>query len=112
MKVTKRPLSVILNKELNDFGYIRYTNPQADKMFYIMNVDTKYPPKLTFYNLKKGLTFTAKIKKADFNKNPVCVGNIVRATFVVKSKMRKDGDKWVVEPNIKEFWTNSYTIIK
>ena len=112
MTVTKRPLSVILNSELKDFGYIRYTNQQADKMFYVVDIDTKYSPKLTFYNLKKGLTFTAKIKKADFAKTPVCVGNILRATFDVKPKMRKEGDKWVTEPNIKEYWTKTYSIIK
>ena len=112
VKAPKRSLSVILNSELNDFGYIRYTNPQADKMYYITAIDTKYSPKLTFYNLKRGLSFVAKINKKNFAKNPVCVGNIIRADFSVKPKMRKEGDTFVEEPNIKEYWVKSYSIIK
>ena len=112
LEITKRPLTVILNSELKDFGYIRYTNSQADKMYYITEIDTKYSPKLMFYNLKKGLSFVAKIKKKDFNKNPVCVGNIIRANFEIKPKMRKEGDKFVPEPNIREFWVKNYSIVK
>ena len=112
LEITKRPLTVILNSELKDFGYIRYTNSQADKMYYITEIDTKYSPKLMFYNLKRGLSFVAKIKKKDFNKNPVCVGNIIRADFEIKPKMRKEGDKFVPEPNIREFWVKNYSIVK
>lgn len=112
LQVTPRPLVVTLNSELKDFGYIRYTNDKADKMFYITDIDTKYSPKLTFYNLKKGLSFVAKISKKDFAKNPVCVGNLIRADFQVKPKMRKEGDTFVPEPNIKEYWVKTYSIVK
>lgn len=108
--VPKMPIVARLNAEVNNLGYIHYTNPNAQNFFYVMDIDTKYAPKLTIYDLCSGETLAAKIGKKDFNKNPVCVGQIIKAIVKPKQKVKKTDDGWEDIPGQFDNWLQTYIV--
>jgi DNA polymerase-3 subunit alpha len=109
--VHKLSLQAVLAAELRDFGYINYQDPNLEKTFYVTDVNTKYSPKISFYNMKNGMVFEAKVNKKYFCNNPLCVGNIIKGDFTVKPKTTKQGEEFVIVPNTREFWAKNYTVI-
>ena len=91
-------------------GYIYYTNPNAKDFYYVTAINTKYTPKLTIYNLCTGESFDAKISKKDFGKNPVCVGQVIKAIIKQKSKVRKTENGWEEIPDQFDNWLQTYIV--
>ena len=103
----------LLKSQQEYFGYIDYRNPAARGISYVMNVDTKYSPKITLYSLSKGGVFTVKIKKALYIKNSILKDDIIRINKCERKNKLKfsDGD-YVPVPNEYDWWLNDYTKVK
>lgn len=110
IETPKFPIIALLNAELEDFGYINYTNPKAKNFYYITSIDTTYSPKLSLYDMCNGVEVSVKVSKKMFKNNPLCVGQIIKAVITSKPKVTKvDGD-WVEVPNQFDNWLQTYIV--
>lgn len=78
--------------------------------YLVVNIDTKYAPKITLYSLSKGKTTTIKIYKKHFKLNPLKVGDVIGIKDAQwKHKKKKVDDKWI-QTEEKELIVESYKI--
>ena len=108
------PIDEIIKAEVEYYGSPTYINKDLeDNTLIILNVDTKYTPKLRAYSPISGNTETVKIAKKDFKKQPLEVGNVILVYNIYeKHKKTKDKDgKWIELEDV-EFWIDDYEIIK
>ena len=108
------PVTDIISAQAEYLGYIEYTNPKAKGCFYVLDLDTKYSPKLTCYLLETGETLTIKMTKSMYNsdlENVIKPGHIIYGTIEHKYKRKKVGDEWI-ESDETEPWFKTYRILK
>ena len=103
------PLNERLQAELEYLGYISYTNPELTNTGLVLNVDTKYSPKISMYLLDKGETVTYKLQKPAYQKNPFDKGQILRFYAEERNKSKKTENGWEKLPD-KEWWIASYMV--
>ena len=105
------PLQTRLQSELEYLGYVSYSDPSRLNEAVVMDVNTKYTPKLTLYRLDTGTTITAKLKKASFEKMPLPVGAIINFRTETKPAWKKDADgSWQQDFSRNDTWLNWYNI--
>lgn len=112
--------SKVSNKENNTAqliqDYFEFTGSCdiKDKSFgnkyLVVDIDTKYAPKITLYSLSKGKSTTIKIYKKHFKLNPLKLGDIIGIKDAQwKHKKKKVDDKWI-QTEEKELIVESYKI--
>ena len=74
------PLKDKLNTIFELQGIVNYINPELINYYFILNIDTKYSPKVTLYCFEDGETKICKISKKVFSDNPINVGDIIKVT--------------------------------
>lgn len=85
--------------------------PDEKKRYVVLDVNTKYSPKLKLYGLASGKTGSVKVYKKDFTANPIQVGDVITAL-----KHRETpaytfaGGERKVRPGVKDVWMTEYTI--
>jgi DNA polymerase III alpha subunit len=103
------PLRTRLESEAEYLGYISYTNPKFQNTGFVLNVDTKYSPKITVYRLDTGETTVYKLQKAAYQNNAFDKGHILKFYSEERQKSRKVDDKWV-KLQETEPWITNYII--
>ena len=103
-------LSEQLSVQAEYLGYIEYINPKAKNYGYVLDVNTKYSPRLKIYRLDTGETIDIKMSKKDYSKNPISKGGIIKFTTQRKNKCRLVDGKWQKMLNEFEDWINAYSI--
>lgn len=94
--------------ENDALGYINMTYDVDKRVCYVLDIDTKYTPKVTLYCLKNGKTVLCKVNKALFKKQPLKVGMIIRASrFEERYKQAYVNGGWQ-RTNDKEWWCSAY----
>ena len=94
--------------EYENLGYINMTYDVDKRMCYVLDVDTKYRPKVTLYCLNNAKQVDCKIYKEVFDKNLLKKGDIIRAgNFQRKEKVRKTENGWE-KTGEKEWLLNDY----
>ena len=112
--------SKVSNKENNTAqliqDYFEFTGSCdiKDKSFgnkyLVVDVDTKYAPKITLYSLSKGKSTTIKIYKKHFKLNPLKVGDVIGIKDAQwKHRKKMVDDKWI-KLEEKELIVESYKI--
>lgn len=91
-------------------GYIDLVDPTKPTKAVILEVNTKYTPKLSLYRLYDGQTISVKLKKKDYENNPVASGMIIDYRTMKKPAWKRDGDDWVQDYSREDIWLTSYTI--
>ena len=91
-------------------GYIDLVDPTKPTHAVILDVNTKYTPKLSLYRLCDGQTISVKLKKKDFESNPVASGMIIDYRTTKKPAWKKDGENWVQDYSREDVWLTSYII--
>ena len=104
------PLQSRLQAELEFLGYISYADPSRPNTAIVMDINTKYTPRLTLYRLDTGSTMVVKLKKRSYESNPLPTGAIINFYTETKPGWKKVGDKWEVDPTKTDIWLTSYTI--
>lgn len=95
--------------ENDALGYINMTYDVDKRVCYVLDIDTKYTPKVTLYCLKNGKTVLCKVNKALFKKQPLKVGMIIRASrFEERYKQAYVNGGWQ-RTNDKEWWCSAYS---
>lgn len=112
--------SKVSNKENNTAqliqDYFEFTGSCdiKDKSFgnkyLVVDIDTKYAPKITLYSLSKGKSTTIKIYKKHFKLNPLKLGDIIGIKDAQWKHRKKEVDgKWI-KLEEKELIVESYKI--
>lgn len=102
-----------VNWQMDNLGYIDIINPALKGYVVVLDVETKYTPKVKLYALANGNTLTVKIAKKDFNKNPFDPGKVLHITDQKKKarvKMSTDG-KFVPVENEFDWWVTKYEMV-
>ena len=104
------PIKERLTAEAEYLGYIDYINPKATNYGYVLDIDTKYSPRIKMYRLDTGETVTYKLAKKDYNNNPISNHDLLKFTFEHRNKSRLVDGKW--QKCLEEFedWIKTYVI--
>lgn len=90
-----------LQAESEYLGYLDYANPKAKGYGYVLDINTKYSPRLKIYKLDTGETIDVKMSKSDYNSNPISKNSIIKFTIQNKNKTRLVDGKW--QKSLEEF---------
>ena len=90
-----------LQAESEYLGYLDYANPKAKGYGYVLDINTKYSPRLKIYKLDTSETIDVKMSKSDYSSNPVAKNNIIKFTIKNKNKTRLVNGKW--QKSLEEF---------
>ena len=107
------PIREQMNFELEVLGRINLVYEDANKNdCYVLDVDTKYSPKINLYSLKTGKEIMVKVSKSTFNKNIIKKGDLIHVNkFEKKYKSVKTDEGWEKTSEI-EWWLASYKELK
>ena len=105
------PLRTRLEAEAEYLGYLSYTNPKFQNTGFVLDVNTKYSPKITIYHLDTGTTATYKLQKAAYQKNPFDKGNIIRFYSEERQKSKLVDGRWEKLADT-EMWLKNYLIVQ
>lgn len=105
------PILTQIEAQKEYLGYIDLVDPTKPTKAVILDVNTKYTPKISLYRLYDGQTISVKLKKKDYENNPVASGMIIdyRTTKKVGWK-RDENEQWVQDYSREDIWLTSYTI--
>lgn len=97
----------------NHFEYIGSCDIKDKSMgnkCLVIDINTKYTPRITLYSLSKGKIKDVKVYKKIFNINPLKIGDVIGIlNHEYKNKKKKEGDKWI-ELNEKELIVKEYKV--
>ena len=102
------PIGELIETQAEYLGYIDYVNPKAVDYGYILDIDTKYSPKLSVYCLDTGKTITLKMSKKDYQQSDLQANMLIKYKVVKRNKSRKDGNKWVKIPDEFDLWIENF----
>ena len=91
-------------------GYISVVMPEKKDIGYVMDINTKYSPKLTVYQLWDGQTNTYKIQKRMFEKQPFSSGAFLQFRSEQRPKSKLIDGEWVKDYSQQELWISNYFI--
>lgn len=105
------PVLTQIEAQKEYLGYIDLVDPTKPTKAVILDINTKYTPKLSLYRLYDGQTISVKLKKRDYENNPVASGMIIDYRVTKKPAWKKDeNDNWVQDYSREDIWLASYTI--
>ena len=105
------PVLAQIEAQKEYLGYIDLVDPTKPTKAVILDVNTRYTPKLSLYRLYDGQTISVKLKKRDYESNPVASGMIIDYRVVKKPAWKKDeNDNWIQDYSREDLYLSSYTI--
>ena len=91
-------------------GYISVVLPEKKNIGYVMDVNTKYSPKIVVYQLWDGQTITYKLQKKMYERQPFNTGALLQFNSESRNKSRKDENgNWIKLPET-ELWISNFLI--
>lgn len=91
-------------------GYISIVMPEKKDVGYVMDLNTKWSPRITMYQLWDGKTVTYKVQKKAYEKNPFDKGCLLQFHSEMRNKSRKDENgQWIKLPE-QELWLTNYLV--
>ena len=89
-------------------GYISTVMPEKKNVGYVIDLNTKWSPRITIYQLWDGQTVTYKVQKRAYEKQPFDAGCIIQFNSELRNKSRKDENgNWIKLPE-QELWLVNY----
>lgn len=105
------PILAQIEAQKEYLGYIDLCDPTKPTKAVILDINTKYTPKLSLYRLYDGQTISVKLKKKDYENNPISSGMIIDYRITKKPAWKKDeNDNWIQDYSREDTWLTSYTI--
>lgn len=92
-------------------GYIEYKNDKAKDYGYIVDINTKYTPRLTIYKIDTGETISVKYSKRDYEQSELDKGKIIKFITTEKSRKKLIDGQWV-DLEESELWIKAYKIFE
>lgn len=112
--VGERPITMMMRLEWEKefLGYCASTDPSQQGSWLVLDIDTKFSPKLSVYAIWSGEQRIVKVSKRDFQSNPLTKGDTIRLTIEQRPKTKLVDGQWVKDESVKEDWLKYYSIIK
>lgn len=112
--VGERPITMMmrLSWEKEFLGYCASTDQSQQGSWLVLDIDTKYSPKLSIYAIWSGEQRIVKVSKRDFQSNPLTKGDTIRLTIEQRPKTKLVDGQWVKDESVKEDWLKYYSIVK
>lgn len=107
---TDIPLRTRLEAEVEYMGYISYTNPKFQNVGLVLDINTKWTPRLQVYMLDSGETITVKLSKAMYQKQPFDKGAVLKIYTEDKPRSVLVNGEWQKDYSKQEKWISNYTI--
>lgn len=104
------PLRTRLEAESEFMGYISYVNPKLQNTGMVLDINTKYTPRIQVYMLDSGETITVKVSKAMYQKQPFDKGQIISFYSEERPKSKLIDGTWVKDNDRMEKWIKNYII--
>ncbi len=105
------PILAQIEAQKEYLGYIDLIDPTKPTKAVILDINAKHTPKLSLYRLYDGQTISVKLKKKDYENNPLASGMIIDYRITKKPAWKKDeNDNWVQDYSREDIWLASYTI--
>ena len=112
--VGERPITMMmrLSWEKEFLGYCSSTDQSQQGSWLVLDIDTKYSPKLSIYAIWSGEQRIVKVSKRDFQSNPLTKGDTIRLTIEQRPKTKLVDGQWVKDESVKEDWLKYYSIVR
>ena len=112
--VGERPITMMMRLEWEKelLGYCASTDPSQQGSWLVLDIDTKFSPKLTIFAIWSGEQRIVKVSKRDFQSNPLAKGDTIRLTIEQRPKTKLVDGQWVKDESVKEDWLKYYSIVK
>lgn len=108
----ERSLGRKIQAQIEHLGYVDIADEQYARMAAVLEVDTKYSPKLKMHSLRNGTVIECKIDKKTYNKQKLRVGDIVRIHGTSeKPKLHRNEDGEWTATETMETWITGYSVI-
>ena len=109
-KYKHRTLGDKIHAQLSHLGYIDIANKNFKSLAVVLEIDTKFSPRVKLHSLKNGTTVECKISKRAYNSNKIVAGDIIKIEkSQLRSKMRRTEDgKFEPVPDQYERWIEDY----
>lgn len=105
------PIAQRIKDEKEYLGYISLKIEGKSNTWYVTDINTKYSPKISLYNVGTGEEKVVKIEKRKYQMAPFDKDVCLRATFETKNKCKKDENGEWVKLEEKEEWIKYYSVI-
>lgn len=114
IKAKRRTLEERIAAQMTHLGYIDITGNNYKGLAVVMDLNTKYSPKLHLYSLKNGTIVECKIKKQTFNRSKLLAGDIIEIRGQSREAKLKRTDNGDYEPieGVTELWITDYRKVK
>lgn len=112
--VGERPITMMmrLQWEKEFLGYCASTDPSQQGSWLVLDIDTKFSPKLSIYAIWNGEQRVVKVSKRDFQSNPLTKGDTIRLTIEQRPKAKLVDGQWIKDESVKEDWLKYYSVVK
>lgn len=110
----ERPITMMMRLEWEQqyLGYCASTDPSQQGSWLVLDIDTKFSPKLSVYAIWSGEQRIVKVSKRDFQSNPLAKGDTIRLTIEQRPKTKLVDGQWVKDESVKEDWLKYYSIVR
>ena len=109
VKVKPRTLAEKVNAQQKRLGYIDVKDDRYKNHFVILEVDTRYSPKIKAYSLRSGEVLTYKINKRIYSRNKLTEGTIVLVNKKeTRNRVRKTENGFEDVPGVFDVWWTNY----
>jgi DNA polymerase III alpha subunit len=107
---TEIPLRTRLEAEAEYLGYLSYSDPTMKDIGFVMNVDCKYSPKITIFQMWNSETVVYKLQKKAYTNNPFDKGSFIQFHSEMRNKSRKDENGQWIKLDETEPWISNYLL--
>lgn len=109
------PISEYIQIQKEYLGYADYTHPKAKDWYIVLDINTKYAPRVTLYDLYTGNEKSVKVSKKKFysgGEDILKKGDMIKITKSEwKPRKRFVDGRWI-DLEEKEEWLSSFNIAK
>lgn len=91
-------------------GYISTIMPDKKNIGYVVDLNTKWSPRVIVYQLWDGKTVAYKVQKRAYEKNPFDKGCLLQFNSEMRNKSRKDENGQWIKLDSKEPWLTNYLV--
>lgn len=105
------PITQRIKDEKEYLGYVSLKIEGKSNTWYVTDINTKYSPKVSLYNVGTGEEKVVKIEKRKYQMAPFDKDVCLRATFEMKNKCKKDENGDWVKLEEKEEWIKYYSVV-
>lgn len=105
------PITQRIKDEKEYLGYVSLKIEGKSSTWYVTDINTKYSPKVSLYNVGTGEEKVVKIEKRKYQMAPFDKDVCLRATFEMKNKCKKDENGDWIKLEEKEEWIKYYSVV-